>query len=109
MTAAAHVIVCAFACLCAWMFARLQFLVLHVQELQAISARVETAVSVYEAGSDVGAIGDVASLQQNKQEIMDTFNFRLARSRAQAVTLKCTSCMCTSTYVHYRMQGTRTG
>ena len=60
-------------------------------ELASISTRVNDAVKGYETFDGGKVLGDTAALQQSKQELLDTFNFRLARSRAQSNTLKCTS------------------
>jgi hypothetical protein len=60
------------------------------EELDSISTRVFQAVQGYEACDTQHVLGDTSMLQQSKQELLDTFNFRLARSRAQSSTLKCT-------------------
>jgi hypothetical protein len=72
-------------------------------EMLAIQARVDTALTTYETvrsepvivESDKSVPGGGptnvrVTIQKTKQELVDTFNFRLAQQRAQTSTLQCT-------------------
>jgi hypothetical protein len=71
-------------------------------EMMAIQARVDTALTTYETvrcepiivDSDKAIPGGGptnvrVTIQKTKQELVDTFNFRLAQQRAQTSTLQC--------------------
>jgi hypothetical protein len=68
--------------------------------LQQIQARVKDTLASYETvytsallpesmRADGASRSTKATLQQTRQELLDTFNYRLVQQRAQSSTLKC--------------------